>query len=503
MILPVNGRYKADVNGIIILERHLSPACGIGVKILEGTDIASTALGLVSGGIFIAAAVPAITVAPVALVAAGATGAVVGVYSLGRSAFTLYDRTRHKETLSFANSEARGAYLSIVAGSLGFVGAGANMAVSQLAARGVNLSQGATITINIINMTNLGAGGIGIVNSSYDVIDQWLTTKQKPSALQLVQLGSSILFFGHAVYNFKLAGTVIEETQARTIQDYQESLRSNRHRKTFSKLMKETIRQNNGDVQRGRAEVIKTVTRIGNKDDVFATLTRLNKKLNENKVKFSASNGEIKLNGVTVDMVQFNKMNVNDVVPFLQSLYASEPAPSDVQKINTKLQTSIPGITRNQCWALASHIGQIFCNVTDIMKDKITNTITELISELDKTDIYKEFCRLFPGFTKFMKLVQMVASYFQQLINNNKEETNFDSTKQVNQVLELVTKDFYHSNCPSEALLKELIGYFHTWFAKEVVDFEEGKERKEKRRIHSGVLRVRDDIKCPQCGGVY
>jgi hypothetical protein len=99
MILPLNGRYQADESGSVVLERHLSPACGIDSKILQGTDMASTAAGLVSGGIFIAAAIPAITVAPVALVAAGATGIGVGLYSLGRSAYTLYDRSKHKEVI--------------------------------------------------------------------------------------------------------------------------------------------------------------------------------------------------------------------------------------------------------------------------------------------------------------------------------------------------------------------------------------------------------------------
>lgn len=141
MILPLNGRYQANENGQVKLERHLSPACGLDVKILQGIDIASTAVGLASGGVFIAAAIPAIAVAPIALTIAGATGIGVGLYSIGRSIYTLYDRGSHEETLSFGNSDARGAYLNIVAGSLGFVGAGANVAVSQLAARGVNIGQ--------------------------------------------------------------------------------------------------------------------------------------------------------------------------------------------------------------------------------------------------------------------------------------------------------------------------------------------------------------------------
>lgn len=43
--------------------------------------------------------------------------------------------------MSIANSEARGAYLNIVAGSLGFVGAGANAALAQLVSNGVNIGK--------------------------------------------------------------------------------------------------------------------------------------------------------------------------------------------------------------------------------------------------------------------------------------------------------------------------------------------------------------------------
>lgn len=39
------------------------------------------------------------------------------------------------------NSEARGSYINIVAGSLGFVGAGATTAVSQLVSQGVNIGR--------------------------------------------------------------------------------------------------------------------------------------------------------------------------------------------------------------------------------------------------------------------------------------------------------------------------------------------------------------------------
>lgn len=56
------------------------------------------------------------------------------------------------QTLSFANSEARGAYINILAGSLGFVGAGANIAVTQFASRGVNIG---TVKYTLLILLNI------------------------------------------------------------------------------------------------------------------------------------------------------------------------------------------------------------------------------------------------------------------------------------------------------------------------------------------------------------
>lgn len=97
IIISLFVRYEVNRDGNVLLERHLSPACGIDKKLLQGADYVSIAGGLISGGIFVAAAIPSIAVAPAALVVGGVTGIGVGIYSIARSAFTLYDRNRHRE----------------------------------------------------------------------------------------------------------------------------------------------------------------------------------------------------------------------------------------------------------------------------------------------------------------------------------------------------------------------------------------------------------------------
>lgn len=79
---------------------------------------------------------------------------------------------------------------------------------------------------NTIGVLNISAGSASIINSGYELI----SGEQAPSTLVWLQFTSSVLFFGHAVYSFKGAQTIIDETQTKVLQDYKNSLRSNRHR---------------------------------------------------------------------------------------------------------------------------------------------------------------------------------------------------------------------------------------------------------------------------------
>lgn len=97
MVLPKNGRYQGDENGKVLLERHLSPACGISTKVLLGLDITSSVIGLGSGCVMLAAAVPAITVLPVVMIGAAVAGATVGIYSIVRSSMHIHDKRIHGE----------------------------------------------------------------------------------------------------------------------------------------------------------------------------------------------------------------------------------------------------------------------------------------------------------------------------------------------------------------------------------------------------------------------
>lgn len=101
-------RYKVDENGDVILHSSYSPTNSVGTKVLNGLDIVGAVGGVASGGVGIATTVlssTTLTVAspilavslPVAGVAALATGAVVGAYSIVRSSMMIHDRVQREE----------------------------------------------------------------------------------------------------------------------------------------------------------------------------------------------------------------------------------------------------------------------------------------------------------------------------------------------------------------------------------------------------------------------
>jgi hypothetical protein len=525
MIFPKNGRYQADANGNVILDKQLSPACNVSASILLAADVATTVGGLAAGGIFFAAAfIPTVAAVPFLLPAAGVTGLVTGAYALGRSGYNLYDKYKHGENLSFwESSEARAAYINIVAGSLGFVGAGANVMMSNLISQGFNVGNGARAAMNTVNVINLGASGVGLANSSYDVFKQWWDDNETPSPLTIIQLSASVLFFGQAVYNFRTANMVVEETQARELRDYNDSLRSNRHRKTFSKLIKETIRQNDGNVQRGQADVISTIKNIQNKDEVFATLTRANKDMNHNNIRFAAQNGKITLNGVSIDMGRFSSMGKNEAITFFNTLpNTPNPTAANVRLMETYLGNSFEGIRSIEVAPLALGLVKIFCTADSTIKEKIINTVSKLIAELLKstTCYMTSLNEIFPDHDKYLRLVGMVSSFFQTFVTQVEERYNMwrqtldetlaepyftelscDVTRRAAEIFNFVTANFFTGTKLNEDGLRNLLDYFYTWFANQVYLYQERRQRRNRRTIHSRVAARK--LRCRICWGDY
>ncbi|CAH1109691.1 unnamed protein product [Psylliodes chrysocephalus] len=520
MVLPKNGRYRVDGDEVE-LETYYSPACGIVKNILKVADIASTVGSVGSGSVMLAAGAATITtiaVAPAALITAGVVGAGAGVYALGRSISNLVDRVKHEESLSFANSEARGIYFNLLAGSVGFVGAGATMAVSQLAANGVNIGRGVGLAVNTIGVANIGVSGASIINSSYDVLDQWFNENQTPSLLTLVQLSSSILFFGNAVYNFKTCQMIVDETQTRVIQDYTESLRSNRHRKTFNKMFKETVRQNDSNLVRGRADVIKTIRNIPNKDDVFAVLTRNNRMMNEKGVKFYASEGGISLNGHSINTNEFIIMNKQEASAFLSNL----PLKTDISAVDqTRFINSFS--LNNLPMTNVQHFAEYALRLIGTFGINIQGMLLQIVQDI--LPIVIEFLgslmnEIFPENSAGTGVLHIVMEYFGgkaiEFLKNfetwRKTGSHFyydkdfadlptNKTERYTWIFVKLVNLCFSKGRLNQLELLDIIKYTEKSILNEIVDYEKKKEENKRRDDHSP--KRPQEIKCTVCSGYY
>ncbi|XP_059045819.1 uncharacterized protein LOC131841521 [Achroia grisella] len=301
LIVPENGEY----NGTIIEEEKAfavrltvvpSPTLGIKARVLSSADTASTVASIGALGVLgVAAFTP---VGPAVLAGAAVASVATGVYGLMRSSLHLRDRSVHEQTISPTDAEARGSWLNIAASSVGLAAGAASNMLSRSAAAGTNLTktgQALAVSVEVLRHANLVTGGAGVVNSLVHIISKYQIHGEKPTKLELFQFTAATLFFCNAVMSNRTAQSIIEEAQATTINNYRANLRSNRHRRIFDKLSAES-RRTQGNVQ-GNTEVIRGIKNIVDKDQYFADVLRINKDVNEHKLRISmTADGNVNIN---------------------------------------------------------------------------------------------------------------------------------------------------------------------------------------------------------------
>jgi hypothetical protein len=106
--------------------------------------------------------------------------------------------------------------------------------------------------VNFLNFGSLAVNGIGLVNNFAYLCEKYQS--EELTTLEVFQFASSCLFFSMSAVNIKTAGTIIKETQSTVISDFKASLRSNRHRRMFDKVAKQT-QGADGNTMQGNAKV--------------------------------------------------------------------------------------------------------------------------------------------------------------------------------------------------------------------------------------------------------
>ncbi|XP_067013132.1 uncharacterized protein [Anabrus simplex] len=265
---PRHGIYQADGEGFVLVDFGKTPASEVSSKVLTVMDVANagvclgtTAISIAS--LFVPVAGPFIATSVVA-------GSTAGMYGVFRSSKTMVDRTQHNQSIELTDSEARSCWISLVGNVIGTASMGATTALTRMAQTGQVVGRTTRIATTVLNIGSLVINGLGVIHGAFMLHSKY--NEGELTALDVYQFSASVLFFTHSVVNMKTADTIIRETQNDVIQKYEANLRSNRHRKMFSKVARNT--QKDMGAEEGRAKVIRSLRRIENKDDFFAGLVR-------------------------------------------------------------------------------------------------------------------------------------------------------------------------------------------------------------------------------------
>ncbi|KAH8302224.1 hypothetical protein KR044_004186, partial [Drosophila immigrans] len=295
MVTPRRGVYNLTLRGDVILESWLTPASSTSRKVLGAMDITSAVGGL--GAACVPIAGLAFTIAAPVMLAAGAVGLAAAGYSTARAGAQLADRSQHEQSISVTDRTARNHWLSVVAGAVGLGAAGATSAVAAATNAGREVGAIAQLTVNGMNISSIMISATGLTNGVIDLILKY-QDGDDISTMDALQLSASLFLFTHSVYNFKLASTIINDTANNRIGSYRETL-SNRQRRMFDKMFKETTRTKG--VSRANMDIIRNVNEMPSRQQ-FNDLYKINKDLNKRGIRPSFADGGkgIELNGQVV-----------------------------------------------------------------------------------------------------------------------------------------------------------------------------------------------------------
>lgn len=297
----------------------------------------------------------------------------------------------------------------------------------------------------------------------------------------------------------------------------------------FNKTLKETIRVQ-GDVQRGTAEVIKTIRTANDPVEMFAFLSKNNKLFNENQVRFTMENGRINLNGVPIDMNTFNPMSIAQKISFLSELppIPSGAPPPGAKTIFTYVNWDSLLIQGVKLIINSSSVAQFTSNVfkmfSEAVQEKLSDITYKFVIELleSRRDFFIMLKKWNPQEELIVKILKIILKYFEELAQdfirkyeNEKrlaayrpdyKEQEFDNsffqnTSGINIAIKFIEKAILCYTMGSSGL-RELIRFAYETLAQELYSAAE-RELRQEVRVRSVFPRLKIKTSCTDCGGHY
>uniref|UniRef100_A0ABK9MKE9 DUF4781 domain-containing protein n=1 Tax=Glossina morsitans morsitans TaxID=37546 RepID=A0ABK9MKE9_GLOMM len=295
MVAPNRGVYNFE-NGQVVLARYTTPNGKPQAIILEQAQKSASVVGF--GAACISLAAMALPIAAPVVAGAACVSLATGTMSGLLSATNLVDRRNHEQSIQITDRDARGSWLGVACGVVGPTSLGATKYMTRTATAG-KATTGLEFFVNSMNVTSTVLSGSGVGVGILDLILKYKDCDDI-STLDVAQLAASLALFTHSVYNFQMASSIADNARNGHIEKYRESL-SNRQRKMFNKLSKETTRIHGGT--QGKIDIIRNINDIPDRQ-YLNDLFKINKQLNENKVRpafASKGQGIVLNNDVKVD----------------------------------------------------------------------------------------------------------------------------------------------------------------------------------------------------------
>lgn len=485
LCVPKDGLYDCDDNGDVVLEYYYAPSCKISQTALRAIDTTSTVAAVGSGSLLLLAAIPAVVIAPVAIIGALVVGAGAGLYSIGRSIHRLVDKSLHHENLSPTEPEARAAYIGIVAGALGFAGAGANVIIANLATSGVQIGKGAILTVDAISKANLAAGGIALTNSVCDVAHSYIIKKETPSRLMFVQLGASVLFFTNSVYQYKNTTEILAVAQKNNaIQEYNNSLKT---RKDSSRM-----------------GILAALRKAPNEVDTLALILENLEQFSECGINYA--DGNVLYNGQIMNIAQFTQaINIIDVTA--------------IAPVKNTPRSSSLNITFSDLHSLALKVIPASSNVKDIevcvlnvlqlFAPAVQRKLLDLIGQIFASDMCRPVSSYCSKLNNQLRIdlqnrginVEVITQIINCLVSKAETSLNVDlgTSRGIRYVQVLIINSYLCRRSITAHLVQDCIDLLNAFVAKKVVNYIKGCETEE--RIQT--IKRRKRVACADCTGFH
>lgn len=279
----------------------------------------------------------------------------------------------------------------------------------------------------------------------------------------------------------------------------------------FKKLELETIRQSAGNAENGKAEVISAISRMKNKQEVFGFLSKNNKKFNEMGMKFSAQGGEIKINGIVLDLTAISSISQKDPYSYFSEFRknSTEPTTSDRGHFNMNIEMDV----------VVRFLGIIIGPIS--LREKLYLILTRIF---DYFNIYQGHFKLieilneiFPIGRRHIGLMKMILSFVQKKVEQIQQKIDMNQLDQFDSWLMKYFKDL--NDCQRKLALvqivcdnlllalqynssdmDDLLKFSIDWIMNAYVEYIERRERTV--TIEQG-NRKEKYIQCKVCQGIY